>query len=331
VNELDQLPAEDLRKIVAFQSEQNRRYRKLFLGLSAQEITPQEAFGEAPSLGVVDMDGMDTGKLWAAYQEHEAKFDTAPFDPAGEKFRLYPGGVTIWSGFPGTGKTTLLRQLVCQLLQRDRGVFVASLEEPPDHMLVRLMMTACGTATPTEDQLEWFVHAFGERLRMWGVVGVAPFKTILAAARYAIRRERCSHVVIDSLTCLDIGGSDWDGQRGLANDLCELARSTKAHVHLVAHPRKPMKAEQAVDISDIAGSSDLGRLADNVVFVRRNLDGEPTDFHAPTEMQIVVRKQRHGTGMCGQIKGWFNRTHRQFHREQYDPATRYLPEDAYRG
>jgi len=330
VNEIDQMPVEDLRKVVQFQAEQQRRYRKMFLNQT--EHTHAELFDEAPELAMVELDGIDATKLLQDYREFESRYDTAPFDPEGHKFRFYPGGVTIWSGFPGTGKTTLLRQLVCHLLQRGRGVFVVSLEEPPQHMLARLCMTAAGTTQPTDDQGQWFIDGPGVRLRLWGKIGLASFKTVLGASRYAIKREGCQHVVIDSLTCLDIGGTDWDGQRGVANSLCDLARASGAHIHLVAHPRKPQKGDGAPDLSEIAGSSDLVRLADNVVFVQRHLDTEPVAFDQPTEMYVVIRKQRHGTGACCRIDGWFHRHERQFDLLKWrERPIRYLPDGAYQG
>jgi hypothetical protein len=47
-------------------------------------------------------------------------------------------------------------------------------------------------------------------------------------------------------------------------------------------------------------------------------------------MKAVVRKQRHGTGMCGEIVGYFHRAHAQFTENQWwNGPTYYLPEDAY--
>lgn len=323
--ELDVLPREQLAQVVAFQSEQIKRYQKLVI--DGRVASVRQVAREAPELCVVDLREVNPDRLWEEYQEHEATFDSTPFDPFGQKFRLYPGGITIWSGQPGTGKTTLLRQLICHLLKRGRGVFVASLEEPPSHMLCRLWMTAAGTLTPDYAQRDAFMHAYGQgKLRMWGERGLADASAVFDTMRYGIE-EGCSHAVIDSLTCLNIGDQEFDAQRGFVHRICGLAAATQAHIHLVAHPRKPQKADAAPDISEVAGSSALGRLVDNVVFVRRDLDGESDDFSKPTGMQIVIRKQRHGTGYCGKLQGYLNRQTRQFSLEQYAPAERYLPED----
>jgi hypothetical protein len=73
------------------------------------------------------------------------------------------------------------------------------------------------------------------------------------------------------------------------------------------------------------------RLADNVIFVKRNVEKESRTFDAPTPMEMLILKQRHGSGMCGNVDGFFHRAHRQFApQESWGGPIRYLPGDAYR-
>lgn len=325
---LDDLTREQLETAVTELSRTNLKLRRMFLHATASDV--QRFVREVPEVALHDPFDANVRELLAEYRQRQANFDTAPFDPHGDRFRMFPGGVTIWSGYPGTGKTTLLRQLACHLLHAGRGVFVASLEERPDDALVRMMQTAAGSMEPSEHQGQWFLDAFGPRLRFWGMLGLAKTDHILGAMN-ACAKIGITHAIIDSLTCLDVGASDWDGQRGLANHLASLARATGMHVHLVAHPRKPNAKQEGPDLSDVAGSSDLSRLADNVVFVRRFGD-EPQRFEDAAPMLVTIRKQRHGTGMCGDIQGWFHRAHRQYKPDQWwGGPTRYLPDHAYEG
>ncbi len=98
-----------------------------------------------PGQDLVDLGKLDGKGLLARYRDKMARYATSPFDPNGAYIRFYPGGVTIWSGFPGIGKTTMLRQMICYLLQRDQSVFTASLEEHPEDQLARMIETAAGT------------------------------------------------------------------------------------------------------------------------------------------------------------------------------------------
>jgi twinkle protein len=293
-----------------------------------QMLAPSEApeFDTDPD-ELLDMSRLDGATLLAEYQEEMSNYATSPFDNCGERLRLYPCGVTIWSGFPGAGKTTLLRQLACHLMLKNQGVFFASLEEHPKHLLVRLAATAAGTDNPNAHQVQWFIDAYGERLRIWAKVGMTKHRNLLAVVR-KLASTGTSHVIIDSLMKLDISSQDFEGQRVFANLLAATAAQTRAHIHLVAHPKKPPQADQDPDINDVGGAKEIGGIADNVVFVRRK-EGD-TPLAGATGMKITIRKQRHGHGGLGDITGWFHRNMRQFHVEQFPTGpTRYLPADAY--
>ena len=80
-----------------------------------------------PEQVILDLNNQRAGELRSTYLQIQGSYSTTPFDVDGKHLRLFPGGVTIWSGFPGSGKTTLLRQLTCHLLIGG-GVFFASLE-----------------------------------------------------------------------------------------------------------------------------------------------------------------------------------------------------------
>ena len=288
------------------------------------------AFLEAtidPEQVILDLNGTNVAELREGYLAQQTGYSTTPFDPEGHHLRLFPGGVTIWSGFPGSGKTTLLRQLTCHLLQTS-GVFFASLEEHPRDLLVRVAGVAAGKETPTEGDLEWFLFTSGERLKVWGVIGLANHQQILATIR-VLGKQGVRHAIIDSLMCLDVNSTDWEAQRQFATALTSTARRSGVHIHLVAHPRKLVSADQPPDINDVAGSADLGRLADNVIFVRR-ASNEASIAKDVTPMLVSIRKQRHGTGACGDVAGWFHREYRQFHTDQFaQHPIQYLPAAAY--
>lgn len=282
-----------------------------------------------PDEALIDVAAFDGKKLLADYTARAARYGTTPFDPLGDKFRLFPGGVTIWSGFPGHGKTTLLRQLVCHLLKKGSTVFLASLEEDPQDVLVRLAAVAAGADLPNHHQMQWFIDAYAERFRLWGRIGITEHRKVLAVVRKLASEFSLRHVVIDSLMCLDVSNKELDEQRRFANLVSATARALNVHIHLVAHPRKLISADQEPDINDVAGARELGGIADNVIFVRR-AKKESTAAAESRPMIVSVRKQRHGSGHIGEIDGWYHTKLRQFHVGQFPIGpTRYLPEDAY--
>lgn len=288
-------------------------------------VTHAEAYEDKPNL--LDLTAQNPAQLLKAYAEKLARFDTAPFDVMGDLLRFYEGGYSIWSGFPGTGKSTVLRQLECHLLHRGNGVFAAHLEEDPGDSLIRTAGVAFGTGLPTEKQLEWFLDYYADKLRVWAVIGLCNHREMFGVVR-DLAAKGIKHFVIDSLMCLDVPSDDFEAQRKFANSLSALVRTTKTHVHLVAHPRKVVGADQEPDVNDVAGSADIGRLADNVLFVRRGATN--TSNPDLTPMQVLIKKQRHEPGRVGGVTGWFNRHIRQFKLDQFDEdPSRYLPDQAY--
>lgn len=289
-----------------------------------------EEFKNDPKEVLVDLESLNGPDLVEQFISHSKRYATAPFDPDGHMLRFYPGGVSIWSGFPGAGKTTLLRQFICHTLHRGSSVFVASLEEDPRHVIYRLAATAAGRPDPTAHQVQWFIDAYSKRFRLWGVIGIAQHLQLLGVARQ-LASEGIKHVVLDSLMCLDVRNDDTEGQRRFANLIATTARAAQVHIHLVAHPRKLVKSDQELDLNDVAGAREIGGVADNVIFIRRDPDRASYAANAEaTPMCVSIKKQRHFNGALGDCEGWFQRSLRQFSTQQWAPApTRYLPDDAF--
>jgi twinkle protein len=294
-------------------------------------VTKSSTVYEAPPRRVlVDLEAMDAKALIARQEARATRFGTTPFDVQGHLLRLYPGGVTIWSGFPGSGKTTILRQFICQSLKFGDSVFLASLEEDPQDALISLAATAEGCAVATRDGIEWFKDVYSKRFRLWGEIGIASHIDLLNTIR-ELASTRLSHAVIDSLMCLDIANDNFEGQRKFANLVAATARACNVHIHLVAHPRKLVSANQELDLNDVAGARELGGVADNVLFIRRSTNAARDmgpDAKA-TPMNISIRKQRHFSGAHGEVTGWYRRDFRQFTTDQFatEPQS-YLPDEA---
>lgn len=300
--------------------------------------TDNPAFMETdirPQADVFQLNTLNFRELRATYREKQRNYTTAPFDPSGNHIRFFPSGFTIWSGEPGAGKTTLLRQLACHLMAApvQQSVFVCSLEEAPLDVFVRHACCALGTENPSEDGLEWCADTWLEHLKIWNYSARdsdAEHAKILAAVRVLARDYGVRHAIIDSFMCLDVAANDIEAQRKFAGKLAQTCQLSGVHIHLVAHPRKRSRSDQAHTQEDVAGSADLARKADNILFVKRASNEQSSATPECTPMSISVFKQRFGTGRMGDSCGWYNRIHRQFVHDQFQPEpTRYLPEMAY--
>lgn len=306
--------------------------KKTIEGILVREDDPRFLEDEVNvSDELFDFTKLTAAQMHADWKRHQANYETAPFDPLGNHIRFYPDGYTIWSGFPGAGKTTLLRQFMCKLMADGRKIFIASLEENPGDIFHRLAAVALGVQEPSIEGLQWCIDAWHDRLRIWSHRrGIAPTAKLLAVIRVLSREDGISHSFIDSMMRLDIDGQDFEAQRVFGNDLqCSAAMSNSA-IHLVAHPRKiqSINGVREPDVDDIGGSANLGRLSDNVIFIRRTKTETVNPSYSP--MMVSIRKQRYHNGSINDIEGLYARELNQFVTATHvTEATRYLPSGAY--
>lgn len=279
--------------------------------LAGMLVTGVDAEVEAmPERRLVDVSQLSPSDVLARWQKRQSEWQTIPADPTGANLRLFPGGVSVWSGYPGEGKTTQLRQMAIAMAGRGEPTFFASLEEDPEDLLLRLCMVANGLREiEHEETFGDFLHWSREKLFVWGVVGNASGSELLAVIR-SLARRGLKQAVIDSLMCLDVANDDFEKQRQFANAVAATARVSGVHIHLVVHPRKIVSRDQDPDINDVAGAREIAGIADNVIFVRRGPEEMGTDFAKSSLVHVL--KNRHG-GWCGKIHAYFRKDFGQVH------------------
>ena len=279
--------------------------------LAGMLVTGVDAEVEAmPERRLVDLSQLSPSEVLERFKRRQAEWQTIPADPTGNHLRLFPGGVSIWSGYPGEGKTTQLRQMAVSMAGRGQPTFFASLEEDPEDLLLRLCMVATGRREiEHEETFGDFLHWSRGRLFVWGVVGNASGSEVLAVIR-SLARQGLKQAVIDSLMCLDVANDDFEKQRQFANAVAATARVSGVHIHLVVHPRKIISREQDPDINDVAGAREIAGIADNVLFVKRGPDDMGTDMARASLVHVL--KNRHG-GWCGKLSAFFRKDFGQVH------------------
>lgn len=281
---------------------------------------------DSPEKILYDAGERSAADMLSAYKLKMDNFDTIPLDIEGDIVRLYAGEWTIISGYTGTGKTTWLRQVICHLLKAKKNVFIATLEAHPEHYLIELAGTAAGVETPSEKQLQSFLDTYGPQLKLWGLVGVAEHKNILATVR-ELAPAGLHYAFVDSLMMLDVDSDDFEAQRKFAALLSATVQTTNAHIMLVAHPKKPMSADHEPTVQDVAGSGHLGNLAYGVHFIRRGPETPGSPNITPMELHCLKQRTR---SRLGTITGCFFADQRQFHTDAHaQQPTFYLPAENY--
>jgi twinkle protein len=237
-----------------------------------------------------------------------------PWPAWSDKVRLRPAELSVWTGINGHGKSDLLGQVCVDLIRQGERVCIFSGEMKPATVLRHLTIQACATSTPTEK----FVRAANDwmcgALWLYAHVGTISQESLMEAFRYAAKRYRVTHFVVDSLLKCGIAEDDYKAQKAFLDRLCDFKNEFNAHVHLVAHARKGESEDKAPGKLDVRGAGAITDLADNVFTVWRNKRKEIAGVEADGDVEdarLYCHKQR-ATGYEGALRLWFDTGSLQF-------------------
>lgn len=230
------------------------------------------------------------------------------------KFRFRDSELTIWTGYNGHKKSMLLGYVLLGLLAQEAKACLASLEMPPRKTLERMGYQWVGNGEPTIPYIQDYFDWLHSKLWIYDQVGTVNPERIIGVARYAITELGVSQFVIDSLMKCGIGVDEYNRQKWFTDELSTLAKDTGAHIHLVAHSRKPEGAREGKPSTkySVSGTGDITNMADNVIVVYQNKD-ENADY----DQLIDIQKQRNGEGEVSYLL-WFDQDSMQFKAHSTD-------------
>lgn len=232
-----------------------------------------------------------------------------------EWFEFRGGEYSVWTGINGHGKSLALSQVAAGCaLQGDRWMIFSG-EMPAARQLHRMSRQCSGSARPTPaylDEIGKWVH---DKFWVFNVVGTAQLDKLLETFAYAHRRYGVRQFVIDSLMTTDVpddGPGYMTKQKEAMQKIAAFVKRTNTHLHLVAHPRKGDDEKRNPGKMDVAGSSKITDMADNVfsVWSACKLDDEPPD--EKPDALIELQKQRNGDVQRHKIWLFFNKAAQQY-------------------
>lgn len=212
------------------------------------------------------------------------------------------GEVTLITGRPGSGKSTLVNDWIVNLLKRydEFNVFVATLELRRKTLL-RWFCKSESLDPYKRESYDKLFEIFRRRLMIYSPTNVISVDELLGAMEYSARRAGVDFIVIDSLMCINLQSRDvdhYESQRQLMAQLNRFAAAHSCHIVLIAHPRKGQTDESRVGMVDIAGTADLANLAWNVLGLHRTVDDEGR----PTSKTILTILKNRELGTQGAIR-----------------------------
>jgi replicative DNA helicase len=250
------------------------------------------------------------------------------------------GELTIVSGQPGAGKSTILNQIICDFAEQDKKVFYYSGEFPKAKAKRWLYTVFAGAESLTEDidkhkRRKKYILKPGieERIDEWAENKIfiydkgteAKQNELFTIMKYGFRKHGIRLFFLDNLMTIgldEVNDDKYENQKNFLTELHDFAIEYNVHVFLVAHPRKTEnKKISELSFYDIAGSSNIPNLADNILFMKRLNDKEKNDIyerkgHNYSTVAIMLKDREYGEmGTTSFLS--FQYTTRRF----YDPET----------
>lgn len=206
-----------------------------------------------------------------------------------ELMRLFFGTLTIVSGQPGSGKSSLLTQLACNSLDNDIGTWLFSGELPngvekswfnyifagPRNITDAISRRGNPYKKISTTTLAEINKTYKGRWHIYRDDYDNTLDKLIASMTDTVRKYGVRCLILDNFMCIDTETSEEElrSQTDTIKKLIEFAKKYQVAVILVCHPRK-MDAGTNVGIYDIAGTSNIVNLAHRTIGLRRVTDAE---------------------------------------------------------
>lgn len=206
-----------------------------------------------------------------------------------ELMRLFFGTLTIVSGQPGSGKSSLLTQLACNSLNNDISTWLFSGELPngvekswfnyifagPRNITDAISRRGNPYKKISTTTLAEINKTYKGRWHIYRDDYDNTLDKLIASMTDTVRKYGARCLILDNFMCIDTETSEEElrSQTDTIKKLIEFAKKYQVAVILVCHPRK-MDAGTNVGIYDIAGTSNIVNLAHRTIGLRRVTDTE---------------------------------------------------------
>ncbi len=284
-------------------------------------------YSEVEELNIGDMEGVRTG--------------IKPLD--NELLKIFYGTLTILSGRPGSGKTSIIDQTIAQTIDDGNPVFLFS-KEMPERMSANWFNTIIAGRRNMEQresregkkyyvvpqevkkELQTF---YNKKLFIYRDDEPNDVNSIMTSAEECVRKFGCKLIVLDNLMMIDLNCSDDDkntSQTNLVNALIKFAAKFNVAVVLIAHPRKTQDNNSDISMYDISGTSNIINLAMRSIGLRRVSKKEQEDPRSKWckyDVVLTIMKDRLLGKADFQLGLWYDLTSRRFYTDYAEYDMRY--------
>lgn len=218
---------------------------------------------------------------------------------------LVYGSLTILTGEPSSGKSTLLNQIIAQNIMTGHRCMLYSGELTDFNVLQWLMRTVAnpndlqefkGKASTYYDVTSHGEYAIREwlknKLYIYSEESKSSIDNIVTSIEYLARAKDVKLFILDNMMTVDNSGfEELDKQKILAKKLKSLARKYRICIILVAHPKKKGDKDR-YHMHDVSGASEVVNLADYELILTRDIkvNSETNDVFDITKIGILKNR-----------------------------------------
>lgn len=243
---------------------------------------------DVKAIDFCDMDGIKTG-IKAIDQE---------------LIKLPYGTLTVLSGMPGVGKSSILSQIICNTLEegKDTWMFSGELSNPITKSWLAYVLAGRRHIEELHNDGDVYYRVKPDSLKKineyykgrWFVYKDDwdnNIDILLQSMTDSIRKYGVKLLVLDNMMTIvdDTNESELKEQTTIVKKLIALARRYNVAIILVCHPRK-LSQTSTVGIYDIAGSSNIANLAHRTLGLRRVTEDEKSGEDKMSNLKESLRK-----------------------------------------
>lgn len=242
------------------------------------------------------------------------------------------GEITMWTSGTGSGKSTILRELINHHLTENRSVGVIMLEESPEETVddliglrlnkpvrqIKALRTLNGLRKTmgkplvetdivddlTDDEYQSVRREINQTgLFIYDHFGNGAYDNLLQRIEYMAVSLGVRVVVLDHITAAVAGISSSDGENerliidGLMKDLRSLVQRTGIHLDIVSQLRKSngkgYEEGERITLQALRGSGSLGSVPNTIIAMERNRQ-DPDPIKSTTSVLRVLKNRFSG-------------------------------------
>lgn len=216
---------------------------------------------------------------------------------------LQYGTLTILTGKPSSGKSTVINQFIAETINSNNKTFLYT-GELPTHMALDWFKRTVANDYHIEEQInaynsysydvseyadELIAEWIKDKFYIYSEDAISDEYNLLKTIEFLYLRKGVRLFVLDNLMTIKLGDrkDKYENQEQFTNNLKELAKKYGLVIILVAHPRKDL-GDKKPDMYDVSGASEIVNLADYILSTYRNKNEDTKQ----EETSLLVLKNR---------------------------------------